>query len=412
MRNSGILFLGLLFLGLSAAAQQPNLSYYLTQALSNSPLLKDYQDQQQSNQVDSLRIIASYKPQVTANSLNSFAPSYKGFGYDYAVTNGGTLSALLGVNKTVISKAYLGTQFQTIQLQNQLLANHAKISEQDLKRNVTAQYITAYGDLQQLNFNREESALLEKEEQLLKILTEKNVYRQTDYLIFYVTLQQQKITGKQLEIQYANDLASLNYLCGITDTTTLPIADPDIVLDPLPDISNSVFFQQFVLDSLQLSNSRAMVDFSYRPKINVFGDGGFYSAFSYQGYKNFGASIGLSITLPVYDGHQKQLQYNKISIAEHTRQVYQDFFKRQYRQQVAQLMQQLYGTDQLIGEIRDQIRYSKALIEVNEKLLGTGDAKITDYVLAINNYLTAKNLLTQNNINHLQIINQINYWNR
>jgi hypothetical protein len=34
-----------------------------------------------------------------------------------------------------------------------------------------------------------------------------------------------------------------------------------------------------------------------------------------------------------------------------------------------------------------------------------------DYVTAINNYLQAQNLLTQNNINRLKILNQVNYWN-
>jgi hypothetical protein len=66
----------------------------------------------------------------------------------------------------------------------------------------------------------------------------------------------------------------------------------------------------------------------------------------------------------------------------------------------------------LIGQIDEQVNYSQTLIEVNEKLLGTGDAKIADYVIALTNYLNAKNLLTQNNITRMQIINQINYWNR
>ena len=42
----------------------------------------------------------------------------------------------------------------------------------------------------------------------------------------------------------------------------------------------------------------------------------------------------------------------------------------------------------------------------------TGDARMADYLLAIGNYLTAKNAIRQNTINKLQIINQINYWNR
>ncbi|HXB07454.1 MAG TPA: hypothetical protein VNW04_10070, partial [Puia sp.] len=81
-------------------------------------------------------------------------------------------------------------------------------------------------------------------------------------------------------------------------------------------------------------------------------------------------------------------------------------------QQIAQLRQQLQATDELIGQIDDQVKYSQALIDVNGKLLGTGDAKISDYIIALGNYLNARNLLTQNNITRLQIINQINYWNR
>src|ERR1700743_1399894 len=113
-----------------------------------------------------------------------------------------------------------------------------KISEQDLKKNVTAQYITAYGDLQQLNFNREVYALLQKEEGLLKDLTERNVYRQTDYLAFLVTLKQEGLLLRQLEIQYRNDHGTLNYLCGIVDTAASPLEDPAIRLQTLPEIGN------------------------------------------------------------------------------------------------------------------------------------------------------------------------------
>ena len=77
-----------------------------------------------------------------------------------------------------------------------------------------------------------------------------------------------------------------------------------------------------------------------------------------------------------------------------------------------QLQQQLKQTDALIGDIDSQIKYTDGLINVNTKLLETGDAKIADLIIALNNYLTAKNLLTQNKVNRLQIINQINYWNR
>jgi outer membrane protein TolC len=388
------------------------LGFYIDQALQNSPLLKDYRNQVAAGQVDSALVRAGYRPQVTGSSVNVWAPTIKGWGYDQAISNGGNFTSVVAVNQTLVGQKHLDAQYETIRLQNQGIGNSAKVSEQDLKKSVTAQYITAYGDWQQLNFNREVFALLQKEEVLLKDLAQKNVYRQTDYLAFLVTLKQEGLLLRQLEIQFRNDHGTLNYLCGIVDTAATPLDDPRIELQRLPEIDQSVFFRQFHLDSLKLRNSRSLVDYSYRPKASLYADGGFSSSFEYQGYKNFGVSFGVTVTVPIYDGHQRKMQYSKLEIAERTRTGYKDFFTRQYDQQIAQLRQQLQATEELIGQINDQVKYSQALIDVNGKLLGTGDAKIADYIIALSNYLNARNLLTQNNITRLQIINQINYWNR
>lgn len=407
----------LLFLSLAAPAlaQQDtaaNLDFYLGHALHNSPLLKDYRNQVQLGQVDSQLIHASYLPQVNGNSTNIYAPTYRGWGYDEAISNGGNFTSVVAVTKTLVGQKHLDAEYETIRLNNQGIGNTAKISEQDLKRSVTAQYITTYGDLQQLNFNRVIYSLLEKESNLLKDLTEKNVYRQTDYLAFLVTLKQEALLLRQLEIQFRSDHGTLNYLCGIVDTSATLLAAPVIELQQMPDIANSVFFRQFALDSLKLLNNRSLVDFSYRPKAQLYADGGWSSSLMYEPYKNFGVSFGVTITMPIYDGHQRKMQYSKLDIQERTRNGYREFFTSQYSQQLAQLSQQLRATEELIGQINEQVRYSETLIDVNGKLLGTGDARISDYILALSNYLNAKNLLTQNYITRLQIINQINYWNR
>jgi hypothetical protein len=72
----------------------------------------------------------------------------------------------------------------------------------------------------------------------------------------------------------------------------------------------------------------------------------------------------------------------------------------------------LYAIENLLGTINKQVTYIETLIEANGKLLETGDIKMTDYVLALNNYITAKNLVVQNMISRYQVINQINYWNK
>jgi len=393
-------------------AQNDNLDYYLNQAIRNSPLLKDYQNQVESNRLDSQRILAGYKPQVSGNSINSYAPVIGGWGYDEAISNGTNVIATVGVNKTFVGRKNLNAQFTSIGLESKSISNTSKISEQELKRTITAQYVTAYGDMEQLRFNKEVFELLMKEETILKGLTQRNVYRQTDYLTFLVTLQQQRLVYRQLQVQFQSDYSSLNYLCGITDTTAVNLQDPGLVIAHLPELSNSIFYRQFDLDSMKLLNNKTLVDFSYKPKLNVFADAGFNSTLSFEPYKNFGTSFGFSVTVPIYDGHQRKIQYSKIDIQERTRTNYRSFFVSQYHQQIAQLTQQLRATEELIGQINDQIRYSESLITANQKLLETGDAKIAEYIIALNNYLNSRNLLTQNNITRMQIINQLNYWNR
>jgi outer membrane protein TolC len=124
-----------------------------------------------------------------------------------------------------------------------------------------------------------------------------------------------------------------------------------------------------------------------------------------------GYSAGINLTVPIFDGGQKQLQFSKLNIQQSTLQKKRIFFNNQYHQQLMQLQQQLNGLESLTGTINKQIEYLDTLINVNGKLLENGEILVTAYVLALNNYIIAKNLLVQNQIASYQVIQQINYWN-
>ncbi|HVV54036.1 MAG TPA: TolC family protein [Mucilaginibacter sp.] len=393
-------------------AQTQTLDHYLEVAKNNSPLLKDLRNQVASNSLDSLRLRAGYKPQVNATSAGLYAPIINGYGYSEAITNDHTLNGLVGVNQQLVGKNNLNAQLEGITLQSASTVNTIKISEQDLKKAITGQYITAYGDLQQVKFNQEVVGLLNTEEELLKKLTRSNLYRQSDYLTFLVTLKQQQLQLTQVRLQFKNDYATLNYMAGIADTTTTDLAEPVLQQTNYPDMTNSIFFTQYKLDSLKIVNSRKQLDYTYKPKANIFADAGYNSDFLGQAYKNFGTSAGFTLTIPIYDGGQRKLQYKKFSLEEETRENYKAFFNVQYHQQIAQLVQQINENDKMLPQINEQIRYTESLIKADTKLLETGDVKIADIILAINNYLTVRNLKTQTIINKLQLINQLNYWNK
>ena len=393
-------------------AQTNSLDHYLEVAKGNSPLLKDLHNQVASNQLDSLRLRAGFKPQVTATSGGLYAPTVNGYGYSSAITNEHTLNGLVAVNQQIISKNNIQSQVQGITLQSQTILNTEKISEQDLKKAITSQYITAYGDLQQLKFNQELVNLLTTEEDVLKKLTRSNVYRQSDYLTFLVTLKQQQLALSQSRLLYKNDYATLNYLAGVSDTSFVELATPDLQVIVRPDVSSSIYFAQYKVDSLKLVNNKQQLDYTYKPKANVFADGGYNSDFMGQAWKNFGTSIGFGLSIPIYDGGQRKMQYRKLSLEEETRQNYKAFFNTQYQQQIAQLSQQISENDKLMPQINDQVKYAESLIKVDTQLLQTGDVRIADLILAINNYLTIRNLKTQTIMSKLQLINQLNYWSR
>jgi outer membrane protein TolC len=401
-----------IFNACASFAQVKNLDYFLSRATANSPSLNDLRNQVASARIDSQVLLASTKLLVTAGGNSFFAPTSSGFGYDPAITNGGQLQALLTVAKNLVPKSTLKLEYQAIKYQIDSLNAASKITEQDLKKAIISQYITTYGDQLQLEFGNSLQSMLEREEVILKKLTRDNVYRQVDYLSFLITYEQQQLSRLQLKNQYKNDYATLNYLAGIFDTTTSPLELPSFTLNNDINFDSSVFMVKYKIDSMRLFNTVSLINAGYRPRISLYADGGYQSAFSSQGYKNFGSSVGINFTVPVYDGHQRRLQLSKVSIAEQARKKNRDFFTTQYRQQIAQLRQQIMLLDELLPAINNQIKYTETLLEADLKLLQTGDIKMSDIVLTINNYITARNLNVQNTISRMQLINQINYWNR
>jgi len=401
-----------LFVITSTLSYAQDLKYYLDKATGNSPLLADYRNQISLVKLDSAILIANYQARVGLNSTGTYAPVVRGFGYDDALSNGKTFSAMVTVNQSITGKNILNTELRGIGLQRDSVNNFLELTEQDLRKRIIEQYIIAYAGQQQLDFNKEVYALLKNEEVILKTLTRSNVYKQTEYLTFLVTFQQQELQLKQSRIAFLNNLALLNFLSGIKDTSSVKLAEPLLSLKILPDPAKSIFLKQYELDSLRLRNSHTLIDLKYKPQVGIYADGGYNSSFIKQAYKNFGTSVGVTISIPIYDGHQQKLQHSKLTIAENTLYTYRNFFIRQYGQQIAQLTQQLQETETLFQQINEQIRFTKGLIDVDGQLLQTGDILISDYIIAINNYLNAQNLLRETSINKLQLINQLNYWNQ
>lgn len=405
-----IIFFVLVMFGVRSFSQEKDLLFYLDKAKSNSPLLIDLANQIKSNTLDSLLNRALYKPQVNGNLNANFSPTLNGFGYDSAITNGQSVAGLVGVSKRIIGKNQIHSQSESYQLIQNALALNSKIAVKDLNRVVISQYITASGSAEQVEYNKKMSSLLKDEAVILKKLTQNSIYKQTDYLIFLSTLKQQELLVLQLQQQYQNDLGLLHYLCGVVDTTYVKLKKPDVSLKTIRQSDKSIFVRQFEVDSLKLLNQNKLIDNRYKPSLNLLGDAGYLSSFYSQGYRNFGFSLGLGLSIPIYDGNQRDLLHQKNQVAMATTLAYKTNFTRQYKQQLLLLQQKLEQVSQVENQLQLQLQVSDALIEADKKLLITGDAQITDFVIAIGNIISINNTISQNKVAKLQIINDLNYW--
>ena len=405
-KNFIILFLFLVS-GICVNAQ--SLDFYIQKGLENSPLLKDFSNQLLSGKLDSLLIQSSYKPLVNQVSQVLYAPAGKNIGYDEAITNGGNYSALINVVQPLFTKKKKDSQFSEVLLANKTIEVNARITETELKQGITSQYLTTYADYAQIQFNESTLNLLKNEQSLLKSLADQGIYAQTDLMNLSISLTTQKIAIRQAFIQYKNSLAILNFICGINDTLTVILNKPELTIRNQFNINNSPAMMKFKIDSLKNVNSKLIIDLNYRPKLSAFADAGFMAILPQNIPHNFGTSFGVNFSLPVYDGKQRKLQYEKTSLAENSRLDYQTFYTSQYKQQINQLTEQLKLTDELILSIKNQLSEQEKLIALYKMEIEKGLVRFPDFLNTVNNYTQTKNSLTVSEMNRLQIINQMNY---
>jgi len=406
-----IILIYLSVLQLTSLAQVNKLDYFIIQGLNHSPLLKDIKNQVNSNSVDSLLVKAGQKPQVSYNGLLFYAPVINGIGYSEVLTDISKISSVVYVSQRIFNQKTIEAQYSKLGIQNQALRISSRITENDLRKVITLQYLSACSVSNEITYYRELLSSSKDEELILRQLVEKGLYKQVDYLSFMVEYKAQELLINDLQIQYQKEVSALHILCGLPDTTFELLALPEIKLNSPVSAANSPFFTRFVVDSLRIQNEILLVDRNYKPSISWFSDAGLLNNLPSEISKNFGFSMGLSLYMPIYDGQQRKLNYEKLKIAENTRKNYAGYFQQQFSQQLQPLYTELIKTQEIIPQVNQQLDFAESVIKQEKYLINSGNISITDYVTALKNYISVKSNLNQYQVKILQIITEINYWN-
>ena len=189
MTRKIIIFFFIVFATIDSNSQVKTLDYFLQAGLSNSPLIKDMNNQIRMNTLDSLIVSANRLPQIKYNGTMMYAPVIHGWGYSEPITNGGNLISTVNVSQNIFNKKTIVAQYSRISLQNQSINNTLRISEKDLKKSITDQYLTTYSISSEIDFKKTLLKSSGNEESILKQMVEKGIYRQTEYLSFLLEIQ-------------------------------------------------------------------------------------------------------------------------------------------------------------------------------------------------------------------------------
>lgn len=387
----------------SALASPRRLDDFLLLARQSSPLLRETANQIGQNRIDSLVRArqngvqlggigsALYYPSVTNSQGESV------FGYDQAISNGGNYAALAQATKPLLNRFQLQNDYQILANQGQVLRNTGRLSALDLRRSITDQFLTAYAAETQLSFSRTLLGQLRQQDGQLHQLVNAGIFKQTQYLSFYLSVRTQEVTVEQNQLAYRRELGTLRYLAGVADTALVTLETPTPPTHrPLAGLLAPSQYK-FTLDSLRLRLDRQAIDAFYRPKVSAVLDAGLQSS-SYLPLAlahSVGFGGGLQLAIPIFDGHQRQLQYQRIALSEQSRRGYRQFLTVQRRQQYEQLEGLIRASDALLGRIREQVRVADALVGAARQQLATGDVTILDYLNLVTSYRTLQFSLTQ-----------------
>jgi outer membrane protein TolC len=404
-----LFLLSFFFIELISLSQTRNLEYFINEGLQNSPLLNDLQNQLNSTLIDSLIIRAQRKPQIEGQSQLLYSPFNDHFGYDEVITDGGNYQIAGYVSQNIFNRKIIENKYKTIDNQRQGISLNKKITLAELKRLITGLYLESYSVYSDLAFNSSFLELMKGQNQVINQFVKAGIFSQSDYLSLLVETQGQEIIISQLRNLYEKNIRLLNEACGIVDTAHLELMLPEIKPTETNIASDYLFLKQFTIDSLQIINERTALGLRYKPSVNWFADAGILTSKPETFYRHFGASAGVSLSIPIFDGQQKKLEDQKLSIRENTRSFNNISSRKQYDQQYLRLKGELQGIKEIRSQLAGQLLISDQLVKSLKSQLEQGIAKMTDYLNALRNYRSINHTLNMTDIEMLSIINEMNY---
>lgn len=312
---------------------------YIEAAKRNSPLLSDYHNQEEIEQAELQRLKAFYQrsrlevtgeylfvPVVTRDGgRTSFAWNAQDatdyYGYDLGESSGHLHAGLTWRQPLLGFSSYKVAREQSA-VGMEGLRNRIHLEERYLERAVTEQYLLCLLDLTRMAFTDSVGLLLERQSELLHLLLGNGLVKQSDLRLLSVEQEANREQRLAFLQSYHSHLTDLNLLCGIRDTLDVELAPVRLELRMAEKGMASLFMEKYRLDSLNEELALRSFNLQYKPRLDLFVDGGLRTGGFESWYRHFGWSAGLSFSWTVFDGRQRRWKERQAGLRQESIRAY------------------------------------------------------------------------------------------
>ncbi len=422
-----IFFLILVYISSYNVNAQYNLTYYLSNAFQNSPILNENKNKSQVNQLEMERLKALYfspKIGITANYMfspilskdnnkTSLALNSNGatnyYGYDLGASNGGRYQALLEITQPLFNRKLYEIATKQLNIASQLNENSVNISKHEIEKIVTDQYILCLQNRKEINYADTMMKLLTTQKTILEKLIMSSIYKQSDLTLLNIEYQNFLSQLTTYKANYRRNLMDLNIICGINDTTNVRLDDAEITLNNKTFASN--FLEKYRLDSLSLIAQLNVLELKYKPQLNLFANAGLNAVYAPTIPNRFGMSAGLSFTYNFYDGNQKLINRKKIQVLGTTVSFYKENFVKQNHIRKSKILAEIQSYYDRIAVAEQQLKDYESVLNSYKREFLSGQLSVINYIMVLKNMASINRDYTLLFSQQQSLINAYNYWN-
>ena len=417
----------LVFLLDTSQAQNRSLNFYFEKAKISSPLINQARNENKIVGLDLEQMKSVLlKPEIDVEASVLFAPiishdnnrfkfqpvsdgasSY--IGYDMAGTDGGQYQSVIAIKQPLFNGSSYKSYSDKATIGRQINENSISLTSHELEKVVSHQYILCIKAKKSADISMELLKEFEDQLPIMQKLVEAAIYKKSDLMLMQIELENYKLNYETSLSDYNNNLYDLNLLCGINDTISVVLQEPDIQIKS-NRYGSSLFLTSFFLDSLNISADQIISDTKYQPQINFFANAGLNAVYL-PTINRLGFSTGLTLNWNIFDGNQQKIQKQKSYLNILNVDFEKQNFITQQEININTIRSQISSLEKRIMLIENQLNKYDQLLKVYHIQLMQGEISVIDYKNIIKDIAEKKQERLILAMEKEALIISFNYWN-